>query len=95
MARALLQPDVSIAVKVKQHVDAAPVIEDGVAYCTEGDLDSWKRYILAWRAVGELNAGHYDAAIATASDMLSNPTTAVISRIPALTAHGPRLRAPG
>ena len=35
-----------------------------------------------------MNGGHYDAAIETASDMLSDPHTAVISRIPALTAMG-------
>ena len=78
----------SIAVKVKQHVEAADVIADGVIYCTEHDLDSWTRYILAWRAVGELNAGHYDAAIETATDMLGDPGTAVISRIPALVGMG-------
>ena len=78
----------SIAVKLKQHAEAAQVIADGVAFCTENDLDSWTRYILAWRSVGELNAGHYDAAIATASDMLSDPSTAVISRIPALVGMG-------
>ena len=78
----------SIAVKVKQHVEGAQVVADGIAYCTDHDLDSWTRYILAWRAVGELNLGHYDAAITTASDMLSDPTSAVISRIPALTAMG-------
>ncbi len=78
----------SIAVKVKQHLEAADVIADGITYCTDHDLDSWTRYILAWRAVGELNAGHYDAAIETAADMLSDPGTAVISRIPALIGIG-------
>ena len=38
--------------------------------------------------MGELNAGHYEAAIATASDMLSDPSTAVISRIPRWSAMG-------
>jgi DNA-binding CsgD family transcriptional regulator/tetratricopeptide (TPR) repeat protein len=78
----------SIAVKNKQHVEGAQTVADGVAYCTEHDLDSWTRYILAWRVVGELNLGRYDAAIATATDMLSDPRTAVISRIPALVGMG-------
>jgi DNA-binding CsgD family transcriptional regulator len=78
----------SIDIKTKQHVEGARTIADGVAYCTDHDLDSWTRYILAWRAVGELNHGHYDAALATAAQMLSDPTTAVISRIPALVAAG-------
>jgi DNA-binding CsgD family transcriptional regulator/tetratricopeptide (TPR) repeat protein len=78
----------SISVKLKQHVETAQVTVDGIAYCTENDLDAWKRYILAWRSVGELNAGRYDAAIETASDMLSDPSTAVISRIPALVGMG-------
>ncbi|HWM10107.1 MAG TPA: LuxR C-terminal-related transcriptional regulator, partial [Solirubrobacteraceae bacterium] len=79
---------VSVAVKRKQHAGVAQVIEEGIAYCTEGDLDSWTRYILAWRAVGEVNAGAYAAAIATATDMLSDPGTAAISKIPALAALG-------
>ena len=78
----------SIDIKTRQHVEGAPTIADGIAYCTEHDLDSWTRYILAWRTVGELNLGRYDAAIATASDMLSDPSTAVISRIPALVGMG-------
>jgi DNA-binding CsgD family transcriptional regulator len=78
----------SIAIKLKRHVEDAQVFADGIVYCTDHDLDAWKRYILAWRAVGELNGGHYEAAIATASDMLSDPSTAVISRIPALVGMG-------
>ena len=79
---------VAASIKQKRHAEVAPLVEDGLAYCADGDLDSWSRYILAWRAVGELNAGHYEAAIATASDMLSNPNVATISKIPALTAMG-------
>jgi DNA-binding CsgD family transcriptional regulator/tetratricopeptide (TPR) repeat protein len=78
----------SVSVKIKRHADAARSVDEGIAYCTERDLDSWKRYILAWRAIDEVNTGDYDAAIATASDMLSDPTTAAISKIPALTALG-------
>ena len=79
---------VSIGVKVKQHAHETQVIADGIAFCTDNDLDAWTRYILAWRSVGELNAGHYEEAITTASDMLSDPSTAVISRIPALVGMG-------
>ena len=79
---------IAASIKQKRHAEVAPLVEDGLAYCADGDLDSWSRYILAWRAVGELNAGHYEAAIATASDMLSNPNVATISKIPALTAMG-------
>jgi DNA-binding CsgD family transcriptional regulator/tetratricopeptide (TPR) repeat protein len=78
----------STAVKLRRHVEVAPAVEEWLAYCAENDLDSWSRYILAWRAVGELNLGCYEDAIATASDMLSNPHVATISKIPALTAMG-------
>ena len=40
----------SIAVKLKRHVEGAPVIAEGIAYCTDHDLDSWTHYMLAWRA---------------------------------------------
>jgi DNA-binding CsgD family transcriptional regulator/tetratricopeptide (TPR) repeat protein len=79
---------VSLAVKTKHHAGMASVIEDGLAYCAEGDLDAWSRYIVAWRAVAEVNAAAYEQAIATASEMLSNPHVATISKIPALTAMG-------
>jgi DNA-binding CsgD family transcriptional regulator/tetratricopeptide (TPR) repeat protein len=78
----------SALTKLKRHVEAAPLIEEGLVFCDYNDLDSWSRYILAWRAVGELNGGDYEAAIATAAGMLSNPNVATISRIPALTAMG-------
>jgi DNA-binding CsgD family transcriptional regulator len=78
----------SLLTKLKRHVEAAPVIEEGLTFCAYNDLDSWNRYILAWRAVGEVNLGAYEAAIATASDMLGNPNVATISKIPALTALG-------
>lgn len=78
----------SVLTKLKRHSEAAEVIEAGLAFCAVNDLDSWSRYILAWRAVGEVNAGRYEQAIATAADMLRNPHVATISKIPALTAMG-------
>ena len=74
--------------KLRRHVEAAPVIEDGLQFCAYNDLDSWNRYILAWRAVGEVNLGSFETAVATAADMLRNPHVATISKIPALTAMG-------
>ena len=78
----------STHVKLRKHAGTSALFEESLAYCAAADLDSWSLYILAWRSVGELNAGDYDAAIATASGVLGNPSTAAISRIPALTALG-------
>jgi DNA-binding CsgD family transcriptional regulator/tetratricopeptide (TPR) repeat protein len=74
----------SVQIKRRLHAVTAQTCEDGIAYCARADLDSWRMYILAWRSVGELHTGDYDAAEETASEVLRHPTTAAISRIPAL-----------
>jgi DNA-binding CsgD family transcriptional regulator len=78
----------SMAVQRREHVAAADVFEEGLAYCARQDLDSWRVYMVAWRAVAELNAGEYDAAAESATAVLSHPRTAQITRIPALVALG-------
>ena len=85
-ARALLQPrrDGGAAAPSRR----TDLFADGLAYCERHDLDSWRAYIVAWRAVAELNAGDYDAAAKAANDMLTHSRTAQITRIPALVALG-------
>jgi DNA-binding CsgD family transcriptional regulator len=62
--------------------------EEGLVYCARHDLDSWRAYIFAWRAIAELNAGDYAAATDTADRVLTHHSTAQITRIPALVALG-------
>ena len=76
----------AIAVQHRAHAAVTHAFADGVAYCAAHDLDSWRLYMVAWRAVAELHAGDYDTAAASAAEVLRDPRTPTITRIPALVA---------
>jgi DNA-binding CsgD family transcriptional regulator len=76
------------ALAVQRHRPAAELFAEGIGYCERLDLVSWRLYMLAWRAVGELSEADYDAAAETAKEVLDHPRTAQITRIPALVALG-------
>jgi DNA-binding CsgD family transcriptional regulator len=78
----------SIAVKQRDTVDAAALLDEGIAYCDTHEMDAWRLYMLAWRATNALNVGDFTAAAATASKVLGHPRTAAISRVHALVALG-------
>ena len=44
----------SMPVQHYAHATVSEVFADGVAYCVSRDLDSWRLYMVAWRAVAEL-----------------------------------------
>lgn len=56
----------------------------GIAYCESHDLDSWIRYMTAWRARARLLYGDWQGAADDAEGIIGNPRAATISRIPAL-----------
>ena len=60
----------------------------GIAYCSERDLDAWRLYMLAWLAVSMLEQGRYAAAAQLAEEVIRNPNTPPVSRIPALVVAG-------
>ena len=60
----------------------------GIAYCSERDLDAWRLYMLAWLAVSMLELGRYAAAAQLAGEVIRNPNTPPVSRIPALVVAG-------
>ena len=60
----------------------------GIAYCAERDLDAWRLYMLAWLAVSTLEQGRYAAATQLAEEVIRNPNTPPVSRIPALVVAG-------
>jgi len=67
-------------------------IADGLAYATERDLDSWRYYLLAWRAAMHVYRGDWHAAESDCAAVLRQPSAPAISRIVALTTLG-RVRA--
>ena len=67
-------------------------LERGIAYCEARDLDSWARYMTAYRSEVALWQGEWQRAAEGAESVLRLPSLAPISRILALIVLG-RLRA--
>ena len=80
------------AVQAHEHLAAARHLEDGIAYCSEHDLESWRLYMVGWRALLRLRLGRWDEAAADAEAVLQDPHTAVPTRITPLVILG-QLRA--
>src|SRR5262249_36506277 len=69
-------------------------LEDGLAYCLEHDLDSWRLYMTGWLACCELLVGRYAEAAVLCEGLLRHPSLAVPSRIQPLVVLG-RIRTRG
>jgi DNA-binding CsgD family transcriptional regulator/tetratricopeptide (TPR) repeat protein len=80
------------AVDDREYAEADRWLPEGIAYCTERDLDSWRLYMLAWRARSGLEQGRWTAAADDADLVLRDQRTAPPSRITALVVVG-RVRA--
>jgi DNA-binding CsgD family transcriptional regulator/tetratricopeptide (TPR) repeat protein len=63
-------------------------LRDGIAYCDDRDLDSWRLYMLSWSARARFEQVDWDRASEDAEAVLRDPRTASISRITALTVLG-------
>ena len=73
----------SMSVEARRYPDGLRFLEEGIAYCEERDLDSWGRYMMAWRAVVLEELGHWDEALETALRVVDARDVAPISAIPA------------
>jgi DNA-binding CsgD family transcriptional regulator/tetratricopeptide (TPR) repeat protein len=76
------------AVQARDYADADRWLTDGISYCTERDLDSWRLYLMGWRARAQAERGRWPAASDDAERVLRDPRTAPIARITALVALG-------
>ena len=63
-------------------------LEDGLAYCEKYDLDSWARYMTAYRAASHLAQGEWERAAEDAQAVIQHPRLAPVTKIPALVALG-------
>ena len=82
----------AMAVVARDYAAADRVLREGIAYCTERDLDSWRLYMTGHLARSDLDQGRWDDAAAHATFVLGRPDAATPSRITPLTVVG-RLRA--
>jgi len=74
----------SNAIALKRYTDAGAYLDRGIAYCEAHDLDSWRLYMLAYRARARLEQCDWDGASADAEAVLRQPSTAAVTRVPAL-----------
>lgn len=74
----------SSAVMRRQFARARRYLDDGIAYCTEHDVDSWRLYMAGWRARVRFMVGDWAGAAAEAADVLASYRVSSVIRIPAL-----------
>lgn len=74
----------SVTVLRRDYASARAHIADAEAYFAARDLDSWLHYVRAWGARLDFEQGQWDAAEATAAQLVHNRGAAPVSRIPAL-----------
>jgi DNA-binding CsgD family transcriptional regulator len=63
-------------------------LDEGIAYCQDHDLDSWRVYMCGWRALSSLRQGRWDDAAADAAFVLERDDVAKPSRVTALAVLG-------
>jgi DNA-binding CsgD family transcriptional regulator len=82
----------SAAVEDRQYADADRWLAEGIRYCTERDLDTWRLAMLADQAQADFEQGRWTEATRTDEIVLRDPRTSPVSRIDALAVLG-RVRA--
>ncbi|HVO46250.1 MAG TPA: AAA family ATPase [Steroidobacteraceae bacterium] len=78
----------SSSTAARRYEAAQKALGAGLAYCEAHDLDSWRLYMLAWRARLNFERGDWDAASEDAEAVLRHPRAINVSRLPALTVIG-------
>ena len=58
---------VATAIDLRLYADADRRLDEGIAYSTEHDLDSWGEYMIGYRARSALDQGRWDVAAARAA----------------------------
>src|SRR5579863_7558660 len=78
----------SNAIQLKDYLLATTVLADGLHYCEELELDSWRTYMLSWKARLLLDTGRWAEATAIAEQLIRSETQASIVKILALIVIG-------
>jgi DNA-binding CsgD family transcriptional regulator/tetratricopeptide (TPR) repeat protein len=78
----------AMAVNVRQYDRAFLYLAEGLAYCDDHDLDSWRLYMLACRARARLEQSDWQGASEDAETAAHHPRSTPMIRIPALTVIG-------
>jgi len=78
----------SASVSMRDYGRGARYLDDGITYCDDHDLDSWRLYMLSCRARARFEQADWDRASEDTEAVLRDPRTAAISRVTALTVLG-------
>ncbi len=71
-------------VEMRRLEDAAILLEEGIAFDTANDLDSWTYYLVGRKAQLSFELDHYDEALAIAQDVLARGNQTLLMRMPAM-----------
>jgi DNA-binding CsgD family transcriptional regulator len=78
----------SNSIQLKDFSLATRILGEGIQYCEEKELDSWRTYMLSWKARLLLDTGHWKEAAAIAGELIRNESQAPIVKIGALVVIG-------
>jgi DNA-binding CsgD family transcriptional regulator/tetratricopeptide (TPR) repeat protein len=73
----------SCAVIARDYESGLRVLEAGIDFSMERDLDAWTEYMTAWRARALLDCGEWTRAADDAAWVLAHPSATAVSTIPA------------
>ncbi|PSR52172.1 hypothetical protein AHMF7605_00865 [Adhaeribacter arboris] len=74
----------SVGVTSKQYDFAKKMLQEGIQYCEERDLDSWTTYMLSWKARMCLETGNWKEAYQIADHLLKKANQPPVVKITAL-----------
>jgi DNA-binding CsgD family transcriptional regulator/tetratricopeptide (TPR) repeat protein len=78
----------TIAVRSRDYDRSEGMLDEGIRYSIERDLDSWRLYMTGWRAKALLDRDRWDDAATDAAAVLADPQTPPTSQIMALVTLG-------
>jgi DNA-binding CsgD family transcriptional regulator/tetratricopeptide (TPR) repeat protein len=74
--------------RTRSHALASRYIEAGLEYCADRGFDLYRRYLLTFRSILELNESRWSAAAESAATVLREPSGSILLRIFPLTVRG-------
>jgi predicted ATPase/DNA-binding CsgD family transcriptional regulator len=76
------------AVCARNYQEAEGILQQGLAYCSEHDLDACGMYLQAWQARSSFEQGRWDDAASQVSRVLNHAQLPAVVKIPALAVLG-------
>ena len=75
---------ISTGIALRDYADTQPVLEEGLHYCEEKDIDFYRRYILSWKAKLLLDMGNWNNAVSVSEHLLLKENQTSVVKIGAM-----------